>query len=523
MRTVFRVLAPLVAAWWSLVPAAAQDSPRPAGPPAKEIELVLHPAEVPRPAMEIQLLPPLLEQRPGNAAPLYMKAFLLLGQVDVPEGTIDRVASWLEMPPADVPREEARRVLERFHEPIHYAEMAARRSRCDWELPIREERNLFELMLPEVASARNLARVLALRAKLRMAEGDYGGAIRDLQTGYAMARHVAQQPTLVSGLVGLAIAGVMTDRVETLIQSPGVPNLYWTITALPSPMIDLGEAFEFESAAVYLLFPAFEEALREPMPPEHWHRLLRDMLAMITSWKGMAGGEPGPPPEEIDLDKFVRDAYPIAKRELAERHKHQERERRELAEHIARLEREIQELEKAGKPEPAEEIRRHVQELRRHAEPRRNVEEMTPAEVVVRHVFATYAELRDDMFKWFHVPYWQARAAIERAEQRLREAGTREVLPLASTMLPAIGACHLRVAEAQRRAAALRVIEAIRLYAARHDGRLPDRLDEIEELPLPINPVTGRPFEYRREGDAALLVADGPEKSRCVYRLRTAR
>ncbi len=37
------------------------------------------------PALEIRLLPPLLEQRPGNAALLYAKAFLLFSRVEISE------------------------------------------------------------------------------------------------------------------------------------------------------------------------------------------------------------------------------------------------------------------------------------------------------------------------------------------------------------------------------------------------------------------------------------------------------
>ena len=52
--------------------------------------------------------------------------------------------------------------------------------------------------------------------------------------------------------------------------------------------------------------------------------------------------------------------------------------------------------------------------------------------------------------------------------------------------------------------AQLRVLEALRLYAAAH-GRLPNRLSEITEVPIPVNPFDGKPFTYRRDGDKAVL------------------
>jgi hypothetical protein len=52
----------------------------------------------------------------------------------------------------------------------------------------------------------------------------------------------------------------------------------------------------------------------------------------------------------------------------------------------------------------------------------------------------------------------------------------------------------------------LKIIEAIRLYAALHDGQLPKTLDDIKEVPVPkIDPVSGQPYQYRVEGNTALL------------------
>ena len=36
------------------------------------------------------------------------------------------------------------------------------------------------------------------------------------------------------------------------------------------------------------------------------------------------------------------------------------------------------------------------------------------------------------------------------------------------------------------------------------------RLDDITEVPVPSDPMTGRPFQYRHEGDTATLTAPPP-------------
>ena len=55
-----------------------------------------------------------------------------------------------------------------------------------------------------------------------------------------------------------------------------------------------------------------------------------------------------------------------------------------------------------------------------------------------------------------------------------------------------------------RRVKYLQTIEAIRDYAARHDGKLPTRLDALD-LPAPRDPLTEKPFLYELTGQEASL------------------
>ena len=139
------------------------------------------------------------------------------------------------------------------------------------------------------------------------------------------------------------------------------------------------------------------------------------------------------------------------------------------------------------------------------------VEAMPVPEVVVLYTLQTYNELRDRMFKWFFVPYPQARAGIQEAERYLKnEAAKREIVPLAGLLLPAIGSVHFAAAKGDRSIAMLRVIEALRIYAAGHEGRLPEKLADISEVPLPIDPTTGQAFSYQKSGDTAILESPYP-------------
>jgi hypothetical protein len=56
-----------------------------------------------------------------------------------------------------------------------------------------------------------------------------------------------------------------------------------------------------------------------------------------------------------------------------------------------------------------------------------------------------------------------------------------------------------------RRIAALRCVEAIRLYASANDGKLPPNLAAIKGMKLPVDPLTGTPFEYTVTDKTAVL------------------
>ena len=77
-------------------------------------------------------------------------------------------------------------------------------------------------------------------------------------------------------------------------------------------------------------------------------------------------------------------------------------------------------------------------------------------------------------------------------------------------ILPAVTKVYLVEARTDRRIAALRCIEAVRLYAASHGGALPASMAEITEVPVPLDPVTGKSFEYAASETKATLTGPPP-------------
>ncbi len=92
-----------------------------------------------------------------------------------------------------------------------------------------------------------------------------------------------------------------------------------------------------------------------------------------------------------------------------------------------------------------------------------------------------------------------------RAGLLLRLGRRSRILPIVSLLMPGMQPARGAQVRLERDVAALRVIEALRMYAADHGGGLPKSLDEITAVPVPNNPATGNPFEYRLDGKTAVL------------------
>src|SRR5262249_26346090 len=143
--------------------------------------------------------------------------------------------------------------------------------------------------------------------------------------------------------------------------------------------------------------------------------------------------------------------------------------------------------------------------------PRAKVEEMPPFVVALLHALLEYDRLHDEMIKWQTFPYWEARKGLEEAERmtKLARGKASQLVLNDSPAIPLVLAAIQRVMLARtrldRRLAALRCIEVVRLYGAAHGATLPATLGAIKEVPVPIDPGTGKEFTYQVTGEKANL------------------
>src|SRR6266481_76035 len=222
---------PIWLCFWVVTPGVQEQAP-----PEEVVRVAVRPVAAPVPALKYQFLPEYRDQVPGNAVIHYHRAGQMIGKMPGPE---DKLWQWLEMPSKDLPREEGRLFLQRYHNLFRELELASRCDRCDWQFRERIRTDALGLLLPDIQQLREFAHLLRLRAGLEIADGRVADAVRTWRIGFAMAKHANQSPTMIAALVGVAIANQMADLVTDLIQVPGAPNFYWAITDLPHPFIDL--------------------------------------------------------------------------------------------------------------------------------------------------------------------------------------------------------------------------------------------------------------------------------------------
>ncbi len=468
----------------ALLGAGAAAAQQPDEPPRK---LILRPAAAPARALKYRLLPELAEQTHGDAVPHYQRASKLWKQLTPAPGEehgrwAERAEAWLKVPPPELPRDEVREYLKPLGELFEAVEAGARCEYCNDDLAARIRKEGIGTLMPEVQDARGFVRLLALRARLELADGKVADAVRTLRHGFALARHVGQGPTLINGLVGVAIATVLADQLEAVLRHPEAPNLYFALTDLPRPFLDFRKPLQGERLFAYGNFPGLIESA-DPKAP-------RPAPAQIKRWAEtvVRSGEFGRFGSQIILAAQLLAKHETSKRALLD-----------------------------------------------DGWPHDKVEAMPHLQVALLHSFLEYDRHYDDIAKYASLPHWEAYPWFQEADKKLRDSRAdadrrrdAPLLPIAQLLLPATQKVLIARVRLDRRIAVLRCVEAVRLYAAAHGGKLPASLADVKEVPVPVDPVTGKPFGYKlADGKATLtsppIPGTGDHRTALAYELELKR
>jgi hypothetical protein len=432
------------------------------GPTETVVHFAVQPMAAPKPALRYQLLPELKEMNPGNPIHAYLKCFMEQQNFFFGKEAVDNREKWQTMPLAELPLKELKD-YGRFA--LRQADWAARLDAPDWGILLQAKRDGMNLLLPDVQQMRMLASALKVRFRAEVAECRFEDAIRTAKTIFGEARHLGEHPTLIGDLVGIAVAMVGIGPLEEMIQQPGCPNLYWALSDLPNPFIDLRKGIQGERLLLEADLAGFD--LTEPLSEAQQKKLVAKVKTMLQ-YTGPGGKQKD---VEAWLEARVKDEG------------HRKAARRRLVE--------------AGLAEE-------------------QIKALPPLQVVLldeKHQFEVW---RDGSAKWMMLPYWQAEPGL-----LVEPTPPRDDPSLFGPLLSANQKVRRAQARLEQRIALLRHVEALRLYAAENDGKLPVQLSDVK-VPLPVDPVTGKPFIYKVEGATATLKGTPPrgEEANPVYNVR---
>jgi hypothetical protein len=416
-------------------------------------ELVVDAAAEPQPALKWRLHFTRREMRPGNAALGYALAATRLQTIWSVEQSRELYALqelWHELP-----LERAKNLLTQVEPILAEVEAAARCDDCDWQFPIHD-RSVPDLRHLPLQQFREFGRLLQLKARICYLEHRFDEAISVLRTGLTLARHVCAAPDTLHVLVGLSLASVMAGEALDLAQQPGAPNLYAALAALPWPFCDVRPAIDAVADLPFVVCPELADLSGARMEAEDSRRLLKEVFELLYPdrvgprfWR-----------ERFEFELSAIQDYPDTMTRLVDR-----------------------------------------------GYVRDDLEGMPAAQVLLVDAVNAYVSARDDLQKVMGFDYWEFAPLYEVVQNRLEEhLRSNEAARLVNELL---ASCHhLQFASAQtgRRLSVLRQVEQLRQYAALHDGRWPASLAETG-WPVEIDPMHGKPFDYRLEGNTAILSA----------------
>jgi hypothetical protein len=263
-------------------------------------------------------------------------------------------------------------------------------------------------------------------------------------------KHIAEGPSLIQMLVGIAVTNVFLGKADDLIARPGSPNLYWGLSTLPRPLLDPRPGLDGEDALNESFLPGLAELRKGPVSAERALDVVENAVKVLT-----AVNEDNPFAAfgtRVGLAGYATLVQAEAKKELLAR-----------------------------------------------GQEKKAVEAMPAVQAVFLNSFETYRDVADDYRKWFFLPHAEAidglAAAADKTKRLTKEKANDPLLRVFLLILPAVEKVHQAAARTDRKVALLRTVEAIRIHTAAA-GSLPNELKAVRKVPVPDDPLTGKPFEY---------------------------
>lgn len=452
------------------------------------VRMTVTPSTFPDPLLRCRLNVMSTEKEPGNAMPLYVEALAEFNRVlnrsmeDVYQSEeyrkLDPHKDWQAVqklkfnafplyphwsPDAqgETTFEDERLLYQKLSKVYELMEKASRKRYYDWSDTF--EFKGIETLLPNIQDARALARYLWGKAYWEIRSGNYAEAAKTIRIGLTLGEHIRDSSpynVLVTQLVGIAITGIFQGQIEHLMTQPDAPNLYPALTQLFIPGDSLVQSMYAERSFVLPRLTGFDFDGIDQAGPEECREILTNLFTTFLVGTG------SPPPEWMGTEwgRSLMDSaiclagYPHGKDRLL----------------------------KQGRSEE-------------------EIEKLSAYQIVAPMILEEIKRVFDIMYVVTAFPRGESHTAIVMDEDRLRDP-THPGRIFLHLFIPATSSAKTAFYRQQQTYDRLKIIEALRYYAAVHDGKLPETLDDIKEVPVPkIDPMTGKPYQYRRDGKTAFI------------------
>jgi hypothetical protein len=427
------------------------------------VRMKVRPMPSPKPALRYQLLPEVRELHPGNPVHWYIRCFQEQRLFFFSKQSVAERARYQSMPLDKLPADQLRRY---GGSALTQADWAARLDTPDWEVLERIQTEGLDLTLPELGPLQALGAALQVRFRAQVAGRHFDEAINTARTMFALARHLGEHPTGAANQVGLSVAHLALDTLEEMIQQPGSPNLYWALTDLPSPLVEQRKGIQGDRAlvAAELRGIRHDAAMSEAE--------VEKVMSRVSGLLGFARQQAGLPPRRL-------------RAELQARARDQERLRTAYLRLIKAFGAGIL------------------------------LKKFSHEQVILLDEKLAHEAACDERRKLLALTPWQIDALPGAGKSENDKDG------LFADLLPDVIKVRRALGRLEQRLALLRHVEALRLYAAAHGGKWPEKLADVP-VPLPLDPFTGKPFVYTVQSANASLRGRPPrgEEQNPEYNVR---
>ena len=373
---------------------------------------------------------------------------------------------WYSGMHTEITAEEEAKIYAQLEGVYKLLEKASRKTYFDWS-DVHENKGVLTSLEP-LHESRILLRYLADKADWEIRNGKYDDAIKTIRTGLALGDFVMESTPagfMVGVLIGSALKGAMYERLICLSAQPDAPNLYPALMQISFSTKPLITATQSEM--LWLVSPNIGRDVLDSLDtcsPEQAKTLFNGVVTSFVAALGLGISDAG---QSCQQAAFLLLSYIPAKKRL-------------LAKGLSEQE----------------------------------IEALSAYQIVTPFFLEKIIAAYDMLAVCASMPIGETYTAINLDEYyaratRMSVDSNSSADMVVAMFLPAVHSVREGYYRQELMVDLLKIISAIRYYAAVHEGRLPESLAAITEVAVPkTSPITGKPYDYRVEGNTVIIDYD---------------